>query len=67
MGADLVLPVAEIIFDGSGCEAERMEATFPFEMTYTLQKYGAPFNTVLGISLLLNNLHYACQKVHGSI
>lgn len=62
MGADLVLPVAEI-FDGSGCEAERMEATFPFEMTYTLQKYGAPFNTVLGISLLLNNL----SKVHGSI
>ena len=37
--------------------AGRTAATFPFEMTYTLQKSGVHFSVLAGISVALNNLY----------
>lgn len=34
---------------GAGREALRCEESFPLEMTYTVQKSGAPFETLLDI------------------
>lgn len=39
---------------GAGREAARINEIFPLEITYTVQKSGAPFDTVLGISDILN-------------
>lgn len=39
---------------GAAREAFRTEEIFPLEMTYTVQKSGAPFDTLLGILDVLN-------------
>lgn len=41
---------------GAGREADLMDEIFPFEITYTVQKSGAPFDTFPGISAVLNLL-----------
>lgn len=38
--------------NGAAREAFLMEETFPFETAYTVQKSGAPLDTVLGTSAL---------------
>lgn len=50
-----VPPAAELA--GTGRVAFREPLTFPFETTYTVQKLGARFNTVPGISAVLNSLY----------
>ena len=39
---------------GAGREADRMDWIFPLDITYTLQKSGAPFATEPGTSVALN-------------
>ena len=39
---------------GAGREALRTEETFPLEITYTEQKSGTPFDTLLGMFDVLN-------------
>lgn len=41
-------------FEGSSAVAGRQCVIFPLPMTYTVQKSGAPFDTVLGMSFALN-------------
>ena len=40
--------------NGTGLEAARVLEIFPLEMTYIVQKSGIPFDTLPGISFLLN-------------
>lgn len=40
----------------NGRKAFCSDAIFPFEITYTLQKSGVPFNTTEAISFLMNSL-----------
>lgn len=42
--------------DGGGREADRVDEIFPLWMTCTVQKSGAPFNTLPGMSFALNLL-----------
>ena len=39
---------------GAGRKADRIDWIFPLDMTYTLQKSGAPLPTLPGISVTLN-------------
>lgn len=41
---------------GAGRDADRIDDIFPFDITYTEQKSGAPFDTLPGISVVLNLL-----------
>lgn len=41
---------------GAALEADLIDWIFPLETTYTVQKSGAPFDTVPGISATLNLL-----------
>lgn len=41
---------------GAGREADRIDDIFPFDITYTVQKSGAPFETFPGTSVVLNLL-----------
>lgn len=41
---------------GTGRVADRTDVIFPLEMTYTVQKSGAAFKTLLGTSVVLNLL-----------
>lgn len=43
-------------FGGRAPVADRTDDIFSLPITYTVQKSGAPFNTVLGTSLVLNLL-----------
>lgn len=42
--------------DGGGPEADLVDEIFPLWMIYTVQKSGAPFNTLPGMSFALNLL-----------
>lgn len=54
-------PAADLA--GTGRVAFRKPLTFPLETTYTVQKFGALFNTVPGISTVLNSLCKPTLKV----
>lgn len=42
--------------EGAGREADLIDDIFPLDITYTVQKSGAPFDTLPGMSVVLNLL-----------